>query len=61
MIKKSRVERVNEDIEDGDGGAQQQAGGVQQQVFRISETFGDISTAVNVQKKLAEHIGHLTK
>ena len=61
MIKKSRVECVNEDIEDGDDGAQQHAGGVQQQVFWISETFGDISTAVNVQKKLAEHIGHLTK
>ena len=29
MIKKSRVERVNEDIEDGDGGAEQQAGCVQ--------------------------------
>ena len=61
MIKKSRIKRVNEDIEDGDGGAQQHADGVQQQVCRISETFGDISTAVNVQKKLAEHIGHLTK
>ena len=61
-IKESRFpKRVNEDIEDGDGAAQQQGGGVKQSVCRISETFGDISTGVNVQKKLAEHIGHLTK
>ena len=53
MIKKSRIKCVNEDIEDGDGGAQQHAGGVQQQVCRICKTFGDISTTVNVQKKLA--------